>query len=255
MGKFWLMGWRWLRFGAINASIDLMNFQGKNILVLGGIGSVGGSIADAFEGAGGRVAKHGFNSGDFPADLADSSAVNRMVEKVLAEFGRVDILVNAVSAPVKIGGLEKKSWADFSRHLEVQLKGLVEVASGVLPKMKEQKWGRIINILSSYTLGVPPSSLSDYVAAKYAMLGLTKALAKELGRFQITVNGISPSFIKNNFTKEVPERLADLLVAETPLGRLAVPADVTGAVLFLASESAGFITGVNLPVSGGSSMG
>jgi NAD(P)-dependent dehydrogenase (short-subunit alcohol dehydrogenase family) len=120
--------------------------------------------------------------------------------------------------------------------------------------MKQQKKGRIINILTSYTIGSPPSSLSDYVTSKYAVLGLTKSLARELGKYNITVNAVSPGFIKNKFTKNIPEKFSEILISQTPLGRLTTTADIAKIVLFLCSDEADFITGENINLSGGQVM-
>jgi len=102
--------------------------------------------------------------------------------------------------------------------------------------------------------GKIPGGLSDYVTAKYAMLGLTKSLAKELGKYNITVNAVSPGFIENNFTKMVPEKAKEIIIRETPVGRLAKEQDVVEAVLFLASEKSPFISGVNIQVAGGADL-
>jgi 3-oxoacyl-[acyl-carrier protein] reductase len=173
------------------------------------------------------------------------------VRQIIDKFGRIDILVNATSAPLKIASLEEKKWADFSGHLDVQFKSAVVFTKLILPYMKKQKWGRIINILSTGIIGQPPSNLSDYISAKYAAWGLTKCLAKELGRFNITVNAVSPNFIKNKFSSVFPEKMAELVASQTPGGKLATPQDVADKVLFLASEKASKINGENIIVSGG----
>ncbi len=227
-----------------------MRFKNKIIVVLGGTGHIGSAIASAFEKEGAKVCRHG-RSGKYKADLKNEKEVGVLAAKVLADYKRVDIMVNAASQPVEIKSFEKKIWSDFNGQLEVQLKGGLEVIRRLLPVMKASGSGRIINILTSYTVGQPPSRLTDYVAAKYAVLGLTKALAKELGRYGITVNAVSPSLIKNSFSGNVPEKLLDLIVAQTPLGRLATAEDVAGTVLFLASDEASFITGQNILLSGG----
>lgn len=227
-----------------------MKFKDKIVLVLGGTGHIGSAISLAFEKEGAKVCRHG-RSGEYSADFRNEDDTNILIAKIIEKYKQVDVLVNAVSQPVKIDGFDKKNWSDFDSHLQAQLRGGFDVIQKLLPKMKERKTGRIINILTSYVIGEPPAGLSDYVVAKYAVLGLTKALAKELGKYNITVNAVSPSLIKNSFTNSVPEKLFDLIVAQTPLGRLATAEDVAGTTLFLASDEASYITGQNIIISGG----
>ena len=214
-----------------------MRFINKIVLVLGGTGHIGSVVASAFEKEGAKVCRHG-RSGKYAADLKNDRDVDVLSAKVLGDYKRVDIIINAASHPVKINSFGKKTWSDFEAHFQVQLKGGLKVMQKLLPIMKANKTGRVVNILTSYVIGQPPSGLADYIAAKYALLGLTKSLAKELGRYGITVNAVSPSLIKSDFAGDVPEKLFDLTAAQTPLGRLATAADVAGAVLFLASDEA-----------------
>lgn len=231
----------------------MMRFKNKIVLILGGTGHIGSAVALAFEKEGAKVCRHG-HSGKYAADLMNDGDINALVDKVLVDYKRVDIMVNAASHPVKINSFDKKTWPDFEDHFQVQLKGGFGVIQKLLPGMKANKSGRIINILTSYTIGQPPSGLSDYITAKYALLGLTKSLAKELGKYNITVNAVSPGFIKNKFTKNVPEKFAEILISQTPLGRLTTAADVARVVGFLCSDDADFITGENINLSGGQVM-
>ena len=207
-----------------------MKLKGKIALVLGGVGSIGSAISDVLEEEGAIVCRHGL-IGDYSGDVADFQASERMVNPILGKYGAVDILVNSVSAPAKLASFDKKTWQDFLAHFTVQLKSAVEVTQMVLPKMKERKWGRIVNIASSYTRGVPPGSLTDYVTSKYAIIGLTKALAAEVGRYGITANAISPSFIKNKFTENVPSKVVEMLIEKSSEKRLINPEDVASKVL------------------------
>lgn len=225
----------------------------KIILVLGGTGAVGSAVADLLAAGGATVCRHG-RAGNYRADVRDGDQTKKLVDKIINRLGRIDAVVNALSAPVKIGSFESKKWEDFLEQFDVQLKAAVETTKLVVPHMKKQKKGRIINILTSYTIGSPPSSLSDYVTSKYALLGLTKVLARELGRYNITVNAVSPGFVKNRFTKNVPEKFSEILISQTPLGRLATAGDIAEVVFFLCSDEADFITGENINLSGGQVM-
>lgn len=228
--------------------------KNKIVLILGGSGHIGSAIAGAAEKEGAVVCGHSREKGEWQADLSDGKQTEKLVEKVIAKHGRIDVLVNAVSAPLKIESFEKKKWEDFLSQFNVQLKSILETSQMVAPYMKKQGKGKIINIVSAVVFGQPLFGLSDYNAAKHAVLGLTKSLAKELGRNNITVNAVSPGFLKNSFTREFPAKMAEIVVSQTPSGRLATEADVASAVLFLASDKADSITGENIIVSGGNFM-
>ena len=223
-------------------------------MVLGGTGGIGSSIADAFEGEGAAVCRHSFDVGEYKADLRDTTQTKKLIEKVLQNFQTIDVVVNCVSSPLRPASFERKTWDDFLMHILVQLKSVVETTHLVLDAMKRQKRGRIINIITSAVKGVAPSHMSDYVTAKYAVWGITKALAKELARYSITVNAVSPGFIESDFTKDMPPKTAELALSQTPSGRLTVPQDIAGVVLFLASDEAGHVTGENIVVAGGSTL-
>ncbi len=223
------------------------SIKDKNILVLGGTGSIGGAISDALEKEGARVFRHG-RSGEYAADVKDENQLKSLITGIIKKSGPIYGLVNSVSASAKIGGFEKKTWSDFSAQLEVQLKASVVSTEALVPVMKENG-GVIVNILSSYVDGQPPASLSDYVTAKYAMLGFTKALAKDLERFKIMVNAVSPSLIKNEFSAGVPEKLLEILAAQSPTSRLTTPDDVTRVVVDLMVNTGK--TGQNIVINGG----
>lgn len=227
--------------------------NGQTILILGGTGGIGSCIADFLEQKGARVIRHG-TIGPYAFDVRTKKDVDVFVDNIIHTFGKIDAIVNSLSAPITIGSFDKKTWENFSEHLNVQLKAAVEIEGRIISLMKKQGQGRIIHILTSYVIGAPPSSIAEYITAKYAMLGLTKALAKELGRFHITVNAVSPGFIKNKFSSGVPEKLPELISAETPLGTLTSEEDVARAVSFLLSDGADHITGENINLSGGHVM-
>lgn len=229
------------------------NFTEKIAVILGGTGGIGGAIADAFELDGAVVLRHG-RKGGYKADLRNNGETNLLIKKILKQYGRIDILVNSVSAPVVNAPFERKRWSDFRAHLDIQLKSAVETAVRVLPIMKKNGGGRIVHILTTAIGGRTPPSVSDYITAKYALWGFTIALAKDVGKYNITVNAVSPSFVANRFSSRIPKKIHDVVIHDTPMGRLAIPDDVARAVLFLASDGAFFITGENIQISGGSAL-
>lgn len=225
----------------------------KVALILGGTGGIGSSIADAFESDGINVCRHGVSRGEYVADLSKDGEAKRLVESVVSEYGRIDILVNSISSPLKRESVEKKTWKDFEKHFNVQLKAVVETTRFIVPLMKEQNSGRIINILSTVVNSKTSAGLSDYTSLKYALWGLTKSFAKELGKYGITANAISPGFIRNSLNESAPTKLDEIIIHGTPLARLTTEEDIANTALFLASDKAGFITGQNIIVDGGSS--
>jgi len=115
--------------------------------------------------------------------------------------------------------------------------------------MKAKKYGKIISIISTSTLGKPPSNMSDYVVSKYSLLGISRCLAVEMARFNITVNCISPSFIETNLTKVLPSKFKEISLNQSTLGREITPQDVANTALSLLSENSDNITGENIVVS------
>ena len=222
------------------------------ILILGGTGDVGLAITSLLEKEGAIVLRHG-RSGEYAADINVSEETARMIAKIIQKFGKIDAVINSLSAPTVIGVGEKKIWNNFLEHLNVQLKAAIEVTEQVIPEMKKQKSGRIINILTSYVVGDPPAGLSDYITAKYALLGFTKALAKELGRYGIAVSAVSPSIMKNSFTKNLPPKIFELEAAQSPTGKLTTEEDIAKAVLHLLTSNTEQINGKNILIVGGQS--
>ncbi|MFA6536536.1 MAG: SDR family oxidoreductase [Candidatus Paceibacterota bacterium] len=226
----------------------MSELKNKIAVVLGGTGSLGGAIAEALEKEGMVVIKHGRKAGEYSADLAKDGELLRLLGHVVSKFGRIDILVNSVSAPLTLSAFDKKTWDDFLNHLNIQLKSAVIASQFVLPEMAKRKFGKIVNIITSAVEGVPPSHMADYVTAKYALLGLTKALAKEHGRFGVTVSAVSPSLVKNDFTKTMPAKMIEILEAQSPSSRLVTPSDVAEAVLAQVKNFSQDVNGENIVV-------
>ena len=188
------------------------------------------------------------------ADITKDPEVKNMVKEVVGKFKRIDVLINNASSPIAYLPLEKVRWADFQTHLDVTLRGSLNTIKNVLPHMKAEKKGKIINVLSSVTIATPPPKPIDYISAKYALLGFSKALAVELGPFGITVNCVSPGMTETDLVKDLPAKMKEVAAYHTPLKRLARPIDVAQVIWFLSSDYSDYITGANIPVCGGSVM-
>jgi 3-oxoacyl-[acyl-carrier protein] reductase/2-[hydroxy(phenyl)methyl]-succinyl-CoA dehydrogenase BbsD subunit len=185
------------------------------------------------------------------ADISKSGAVSTMVQAAVAEFGRIDILVNNAGLE-RAGPLRKLTEADWDLTVNVNLKGSFLCAQAVHGLMVENKFGRIINIASRAWLG--GAGQSPYSSAKAGMVGLTRALAIELGKSGITSNCIAPGLIHTPMWDHLPEKDQAFLLSKQPVGKLGDVDDIANAVLFLADSDSGFINGQVLYVCGGRSL-
>ena len=185
-------------------------------------------------------------------NVTESESAKAMVEAALAEFGKVDILVNNAGI-TRDNLIMRISEADWDAVLDINLKGAFNCAQAVIRPMMKQRYGRIINI-SSVSGVVGQAGQANYSSSKAGLLGLTKALAKEVGSRNITVNAIAPGFIETRLTVNLPQELKDFSIKLTPMGRFGKPEDIANAAAFLAAEESSFITGATLQVDGGMAM-
>jgi 3-oxoacyl-[acyl-carrier protein] reductase len=188
----------------------------------------------------------------YAVDVADHSAVQKVAEQILADFGRVDVLVN--NAGVTRDGLAMRmSVEDWDTVLNTNLKGAFNVTQSVMRSMIKQRSGRIINITSVIGL-IGNAGQSNYAASKAGLIGFTKSMARELASRGITVNAIAPGLIETDMTSVLSDEIRKNIMTKIPLGSLGAPDDIANAVAFLASSDARYITGQVLCVDGGMVM-
>ncbi|MGB5266561.1 MAG: 3-oxoacyl-[acyl-carrier-protein] reductase [Polyangiales bacterium] len=182
-------------------------------------------------------------------DVADPDSVDQHIKEVAARHGRIDILVN--NAGISIDQLLLRvSAKDLEMTWATNVNGAVFCAKACIRPMMKNRWGRIIN-LSSVVAESGNAGQAVYASSKAALLGLTRSLAREYASRGITVNAVSPGFIETDMTADLPDAARQGIVNQTPLGRIGRPEEVAAAVVFLASEEAGYITGQVVRVNGG----
>jgi 3-oxoacyl-[acyl-carrier protein] reductase len=244
----------------------MFDLTGKTALVTGASGGIGAEIARALHGQGAVVALSGTRREALdalaaelservhvlPADLSQPEEALRLITDAEAAMGKVDILVNNAGL-TKDGLALRMSDADWEKVLNVDLAAPFRLSRAVLKFMLRRKAGRIINIGSVVgTTGNPGQA--NYCAAKAGLVGLTKSLAQEVASRNITVNLVAPGFIETPMTDALTDAQRAELTPKIPLGRLGAPKDIAAAVVYLAAEEAGWVTGVTLHVNGGMSM-
>jgi NAD(P)-dependent dehydrogenase (short-subunit alcohol dehydrogenase family) len=241
------------------------DFTGRVALVTGAVRGFGRAISERLAARGAAVAVNvrdperaeatarllGDRGFAVPGDLANPADLEAIVVRTLDRFGRIDILVNnaAVALSTRFEKITEEEWR---RTFDVNVTAVFLLSRAVLPAMKEQGYGRIVNLSSTAGKTVSTLGGAHYTASKAALLGLTRASAKELGPFGITVNAVCPGLFDTELTREnaTPEQLA-AAAQSFPIRRLGEPVEVADLVCFLASEAAGYITGAALDINGG----
>jgi 3-oxoacyl-[acyl-carrier protein] reductase len=248
-------------------------FAGRCVLVTGGSRGIGRATALAFARAGAAVAFNYSRSEDESeaeetraalrsmggptfsscADVSDASAVGRLfVDARAALGGSIEVLVNNAAAtqdaPLML--MKDESW---DRVVAVDLRGVFLCCRTALRSMIAARWGRIVNVVSPAAF-VGQEGAANYAAAKAGVLGLTKSLAREVARFGITVNAVSPGLIDTRLVGEMPSERRSDIERQIPLGRLGTPEEIAAAILFVASPAASYMTGSTVHVDGGLAM-
>jgi 3-oxoacyl-[acyl-carrier protein] reductase len=247
-----------------------MELEGKVAIVTGGTRGIGRAIALDLAANGADVALNYRQSVELAAELAETirgmgrRALNvqadvssfkdaqAMVQQVLDEFGRLDILIN--NAGMNWDGVVwKMTEEQWDRVIEVDLKGTFNYTRAATPIFREKKTGKIINITSINGLR-GKFGQTNYSAAKAGVIGFTKACARDLGRYGVNVNAVAPGLIETEMVKAAPEKVREMALAEIVLGRLGLPEEVAYVVTFLCTDKARHITGQVIQVDGGQYM-
>jgi 3-oxoacyl-[acyl-carrier protein] reductase len=246
--------------------LAIFSLHGKVALVTGASQGIGRDTALALAAAGAKVALAARNEGKLASllteitgaggeglavkmDVADAEQVKNGFKQVLDKFGRLDILVN--NAGITRDGLAvRMKLEDWDAVLRTNLTGAHLCIQQALSTMMRARSGRIINI-TSVVAQMGNAGQANYVAAKAGLIGLTKAIAMEIASRNVTVNAVAPGFIDTPMTEALPDKVKEDMKTRIPLGRMGTPREVAAAIVFLASDEAGYITGHVLDVNGG----
>lgn len=243
--------------------------EGKKVVVTGAAQGIGQAVANGLAQAGADVAVvdldaarcqetlqfvkgHGRRALAVSANVGQWEEVKGMVDRVVKEWGRVDVLVNNAGI-TRDGLIVRMKEEEWNAVLQVNLTGTFYCTKAVLGPMAKQRYGRIVNV-SSIVGAIGNAGQANYAASKAAVVGFTKAVAREYASRNVTVNAVAPGFIDTVMTRALSQDVRDTLARRIPLGRLGEPADVAAAVHFLASDAAGYVTGHVLHVNGGMHM-
>jgi 3-oxoacyl-[acyl-carrier protein] reductase len=244
----------------------LFDLTGRTALVTGASGGLGAAIARALHAQGATVGLSGTRRGALedlaaelkdrahvaPCDLADPASVEALVPAVESALGSLDILVN--NAGVTRDNLFMRMKDDeWDSVLAINLTAVFRLSRAALKGMMRRRFGRIINIASVVAVSGNPGQ-GNYAAAKAGMIGMSKALAREVATRAITVNCIAPGFIASPMTVALSDKQREAILASVPMGRLGEGADIGAAAVYLASSEAGYVTGQTLHVNGGMAM-
>ena len=244
----------------------MFDLTGMTALVTGASGGIGSAIAKALAGQGARVALSGTREDKLkavqaeiaseaiilPCDLGDAAAVDALVPGAVEKLGQLDILINNAGVTRDNLAMRMKD-EEWDQVIRVNLEAAFRLARAALKPMMRARFGRIISITSVVGVTGNPGQV-NYAASKAGLIGMSKALAQEVGSRNITVNAIAPGFIASAMTDALPDAQKDALLGRIPAGMLGTGSDIAAAVVYLSSREAGYVTGATLHVNGGMAM-
>ncbi|MDF1864503.1 MAG: 3-oxoacyl-ACP reductase FabG [Saprospiraceae bacterium] len=243
----------------------MINLNGQLAIITGGARGIGEGICKVFCNAGAKVAmwdvldtgeetaqKIAADGGDIffqKVNITDPKSIQKAVDEIMEKHGRIDILINNAGI-IRDRSFAKMGNDEWDAVVNVNLNGLFYTCKAVVPHMREAGYGRIVSA-SSVNAYQGAFGQTNYSATKAAIVGFTKSLCKEVGKYGITVNAVAPGFIKTEMTDSMPEEVIKAGIQQIPVRRIGTPEDMGNCYLFLASKEAGFVSGTCLHANGG----
>ena len=243
----------------------MINFKNKNILITGASGGIGNELVKKFISLGGNVLGSGTKNEKLDLlkkinpdvkikkfDISDHSRIESFIDEVFLELGGLDIVINNAGTNVDNLSLRMKN-EEWKKVIDINLTSTFLLSKYSIKKMLKNKFGRVVNV-TSVVGHTGNAGQANYAASKAGIIGMSKSLAIEYAKKDITINCVSPGFIVSNMTSNIAEKVKLYLTSRIPMGRLGSGEDVSNCVAFLSSEQASYITGETLHVNGGMYM-
>ena len=186
------------------------------------------------------------------ANLSIEDEILSMIDGIENNYGTPNKIIHLAAPKFENIRFKDIEWSDFQNDLDISLKSLIIILNRFLPKLAKEKRGKVVCMLSSVVLNIPPKALTQYTSIKYALLGLVKSLASEYADKNIQINAISPSMVETKFLDNINEKFVELSAYSNPLKRNAIVDDITPILKLLISKESDYMNGVNIPITGGS---
>jgi len=230
--------------------MNQLDFKGRTAVVTGGLIGIGAAIAKRLEASGAKVRVWDVGAKSDPVDVTDLAAIERATAKALADFGRIDVLVNNAGIAGMTSPVVDYPVAEWKRVIDVDLNGPFLCCRAVVPHMVKAGYGRIVNIASIAGKEGNPNAAA-YAAAKGGLIAFTKALAKEIAQTGVLVNSVTPAAAQTAILDQVTPEFAKFMLSKIPMGRFVKVEEIAAMACWLASEDCSFSTGAVFDISGG----
>lgn len=244
--------------------------KSKTALVIGGSGGIGSEAVKSLIDSGYRVCISYYSDKKraeklisnfspeqarcYRMDLMSEESATSAMRDIFARYPVIDTVVFSPTLEVKNRPIRTITWEDYRKHLDLQVGGMFLIVRSFLKQLQSKHKTKFIVLLTEYCLGKPPVGVSDYITAKYGLMGFAKTMAVELAKYGATFNMVSPGLTKTELLANVPPKFIEMTALANPLKRIALPKDVAGVIAFLASEGSDYLNGVHITVNGGGVM-
>jgi len=230
--------------------MNQLDFKGRTAVVTGGLIGIGAAIAKRLEASGAKVRVWDVGAKSDPVDVTDLAAIERATAKAIADFGRIDVLVNNAGIAGMTSPVVDYPVAEWKRVIDVDLNGPFLCCRAVVPHMVKAGYGRIVNIASIAGKEGNPNAAA-YAAAKGGLIAFTKALAKEIAQTGVLVNSVTPAAAQTAILDQVTPEFAKFMLSKIPMGRFVKVEEIAAMACWLASDDCSFSTGAVFDISGG----